>query len=254
MRALLFDVTRCAGCGACLAACAEENGLPQPCGEGPAEGSFTVLRKVAGRRGELYYRRLCMHCLEPACVSVCPVGALKKTPEGPVVYDPSICMGCRYCLQACPFEAPRYEWNSRAPRLNKCSFCAERIRQGEAPACAEICPAGATTCGERGALLEVARARLAAAPDQYVPRIYGEREAGGTSVLYLSPVPFGLLGLPENLPEHPLPRLTQRALEQIPPLSGAAALAMAGLWWLTNRKREVERAERSDPAQPGGGR
>lgn len=253
MLGLLIDITRCVGCGACAAACAEQNGLPEPCGPELSDKQYTVLKKVHGRRGEFYYRRLCMHCLDPACASVCPVGALKKTPDGPVTYNAGVCMGCRYCVQACPFDAPRYEWGSLTPRLGKCSFCAERLASDRTTACAVVCPTGATTCGDRDALLKEARARLAAQPGRYVPRIYGEREVGGTSVLYLSPVPFSQLGLPENVPLHPLPALTFQALSQIPPLVGSAGILLAGLWWLTERKRRVTRRE-DDEGVRGGGR
>jgi len=251
MRALLIDVPKCVGCGACVAACCEQNGLPLEDSAELAPHHYTVVRKLRTRRGEVYYRRLCMHCLDPACASVCPVGALKKTSQGPVVYDPSICMGCRYCLQACPFDVPRYEWDSRAPKLGKCSFCAERLAEGGVTACAQVCPTGATVCGERDDLLREARSRIAAEPGKYVPRIYGEREVGGTSVLYISHVPFGILGLPENLPPEPLPNFTQRALSQIPPLVGSAGLILAGLWWLTNRKHEVARKESAESAREG---
>ncbi len=251
MRGLLIDVTRCVGCGACVEACCEENSLPPPKDADLSDKQFTVLRKVRSRRGEIYYRRLCMHCLDPACASVCPIGALKKTPDGPVVYNPSICMGCRYCLQACPFDAPRYEWHSRAPRLGKCSLCAERLEHGESTACAEACPTGATLCGDREELLKEARARMAADPGAYLPKIYGEHEAGGTSVLCLSNVPFRQLGLPENLPPTPLPALTFRALSQIPFLVGFAGFSLAGLWWLTNRKHEVARTEGRNAGQKG---
>lgn len=243
MRALLIDVTKCVGCGACVAACCEQNHLPLQESTELGPYRYTVVRKVRTRRGEVYYRRLCMHCVDPACASVCPVGALRKTAQGPVVYNPSVCMGCRYCLQACPFEVPRYEWNSLTPKLGKCSFCAERLASGGTTACAEACPTGATMCGERDELLKEARARIAAEPGKYLPRIYGEHEVGGTSVLYISHVPFSALGLPENLPLDPLPAYTHRALSQIPPLAGTASLILAGLWWLTNRKHEVARKE-----------
>lgn len=243
MRALLIDIPRCVGCGACVTACCEANGLPVEDAAELGPYHYTVVRKATTPEGEAYYRRLCMHCVDPACASVCPIAALKKSPQGPVVYNASICMGCRYCLQACPFDVPRYEWNSRAPRLGKCSLCAERMAKGRPTACSEICPTGATVCGGRDELLREARSRIAAEPDKYLPRIYGEREAGGTSVLYISHVPFAMLGLPENLPPEPLPSYTGRALSQIPPLVGSAGILLAGLWWLTNRKQEVARAE-----------
>lgn len=247
MRALLFDATKCVGCGACSAACREKNGLPETGADDLTDKQFTVVKTAAGKDGEVNYRRLCMHCLDPTCVSVCPVGALKKTANGPVVYDPEICLGCRYCIQACPFDVPRYEWSSLTPRLRKCSFCADRLAEGKPNACAEACPTGATMAGEREALLREARARLAAEPDQYVQKIYGEHDAGGTSVLFLSPVPFARLGLPENLPAEPLPMLTYRALSKIPALVGSSGFLLAGLWWITNRRHEVAKAEAREP-------
>lgn len=245
MRALLFDVTRCLGCEACTAACCEANGLPEPRAEDLCDRQFTVLRKAAGQGGDLNCRRMCMHCLEPACVSACPVGSLRKTAAGPVVYDADTCMGCRYCMQACPFQVPRYEWTSPAPRVRKCSFCSDRLAEGKPNACAEACPAGASVCGDRDQLLKEARARLAAQPGGYVPKIYGEHEVGGTSVLVLSPVPFGQLGLPEGLPGEPLPALTHAALAAVPTVAGGSAVLLTALWWLTGRKARVARAERS---------
>lgn len=243
MRALLFDDTKCIGCGSCSAACKETNGLPESSDPDLSQRQFTVVKTTAGPEGDLYYRRLCMHCQDPTCASVCPVGALHKTAAGPVVYNAEICLGCRYCLQACPFNVPRYEWTSLNPRVRKCTFCAERLAQGKINACAEACPTGATMAGERDELLKEARARLAAEPGKYVQKIYGEHDAGGTSVLYLSSIPFSQLGLPENLPAEPLPLLTFQVLSKIPMLAGAGSLALAGLFWFTNRKAEVARAE-----------
>jgi len=230
-----------------MAACREKNGLPETSAEDLAAQQFTVVKTAAGKGGsELNYRRMCMHCVDPTCASVCPVGALHKTANGPVVYDPEICLGCRYCLQACPFGVPRYEWTSLAPRVRKCSFCADRLAEGKINACAEACPTGATLAGEREELLAEARSRLKAEPGKYVQRIYGEHDAGGTSVLYISPVDFSAIGLPENLPGEPLPLLTQAALSKIPAVVAAGGFLLAGLWWLTERKAEVVKAEGAD--------
>jgi formate dehydrogenase iron-sulfur subunit len=253
MHALLFDVTKCLGCGSCMRACCEENGLPEPNDEDLCDHQFTVIKKAGGRGEQLNYRRLCMHCLEPACVSVCPVGALRKTSSGPVVYDAETCMGCRYCLQACPFSVLRYEWTSLAPRVRKCTFCVSRLASGRPNACAEACPTGATVSGERQALLKEAHARLEADPGKYVPKVYGEHDVGGTSVLVLSPVAFSALGLPEGLPGHPLPALTFAALQPVPAVVGLGGVLLAGLWWLTQRKAHVTRAEAAEE-RPGGGR
>jgi formate dehydrogenase iron-sulfur subunit len=252
MRALLFDNTKCIGCGLCMQACRTQNGLPETDAPDLNDKQFTVLKTTAGKHGEVNYRRLCMHCQEPTCASVCPVGALHKTATGPVLYNAEICLGCRYCIQACPFSVPRYEWNSLVPRVRKCTFCADRLAAGGINACAEACPAGATVAGEREALLREARARLAAEPDKYVPKIYGEHDAGGTSVLMLSSVPFSQLGLPDNLPAEPLSALTFRVLSKIPTFVCAGSFTMAGLWWLTNRKAEVARAEGGGAPRKGG--
>ncbi len=250
MRALLFDVTKCIGCGACIQACREQNRLPNPEGEAlPARldsQNFTVIKKANWKGEEYTYRRLCMHCLQPTCESACPVGALRKTAQGPVIYDESRCIGCRYCMQACPFNVPRYEWSSLEPRVRKCNFCAERLAQGKPNACAEACPVGATVAGEREELLRLARARMAAEPEKYVPHIYGEREAGGASVLILSPIPFEELDLPTNLAEEPLPLLTFRVLSKIPHLVTFGGALLAGIWWITNRRQEVAAAEKAE--------
>jgi formate dehydrogenase iron-sulfur subunit len=154
-------------------------------------------------------------------------------------------MGFRYCIQACPFTVPRFEWSSLTPRVRKCGFCADRLAAGKPNACAEACPTGATLAGEREALLKEARSRLVAEPGKYIQKIYGEYDAGGTSVLVLSPVPFSQLGLPENLPLHPLRVLTFRALSGVPPFLAGGSVLLAGLWWLTRRKTEVARFEAS---------
>jgi formate dehydrogenase iron-sulfur subunit len=236
MRALLLDFTKCIGCGACVEACRTENHVTSP-------PELTVLQKVSAGGEEVNYRRMCMHCLEPTCESVCPVGALRKTAQGPVVYDASLCLGCRYCLQACPFNVPRYEWSSLNPRVRKCNFCSDRLVRGLPTACAEACPTGATLAGERDELLQIARARLAAEPRKYVPHIYGEREAGGTSVLVLSPIPFEQTGLPVNLSDDALPMLTFRVLRRIPHIATFGGALLTGLWWITNRRNEVAKEE-----------
>ncbi len=252
MRAILFDDTKCVGCGACMAACREKNGLPETDAPELTDKQFTVVKTIKSKEGDVSYRRMCMHCVDPTCASVCPVGALHKTANGPVVYNPDICLGCRYCIQACPFGVPKYEWSALNPRVRKCTFCADRLAQGKINACAEACPTGATLAGDRDELLKEARARLAAEPSKYVQKIYGEHDAGGTSVLVLSSVPFSQLGLPDNLPADPLPLLTFRVLSKIPPLVGVGGFMLAGLWWLTNRKAEVAQAEAADAAREGG--
>jgi formate dehydrogenase iron-sulfur subunit len=187
-----------------------------------------------------------MHCESPTCVSVCPVGALAKTQAGPVVYDESKCMGCRYCMQACPFGVPRYEWNSATPRIRKCNLCADRIAAGLPTACASVCPTGATRFGTRDELIEEARARIRDNPGKYIDHLYGLEEVGGTSVLVISDVPIESLGYRADLIKGPLPLLTWNVLQKIPTLAMVGSVLMGGIWWITNRREEVARAERQE--------
>ena len=243
MRALLIDTTKCIGCGSCMAACREKNHLPEIDSPELNANQFVVIKKLAWKGEEINYRRSCMHCAEPACVSVCPVGALSKTALGPVLWDESKCIGCRYCVQACPYGVPKYEWASTNPRVRKCNFCYDRLAAGKQNACAEACPTGATLAGDRADLLREAHARIAAEPSKYVQKVYGEHDAGGTSVMYLSSAPFEMFGLPANLPAEPLGILTFRVLSKVPSFVGIGSAMLCGLWWFTQRKLEVAKAE-----------
>lgn len=236
---ILIDITLCIGCYACEEACAERWGNPvSDVHRLSATKNTTVLE-----RGDLYVPRLCMHCADPTCVSVCPVGAFTKTPEGPVTYEADKCMGCRYCMQACPFDVPKYQWDSVNPEVRKCDMCYDRIKRGEKPACVESCPAEARIFGDLDQLVAEARRRIAENPGTYENHVYGVREAGGTSVLFLSPKPFEELGMKTNLPEHPLPTLTWAVLSKIPNYVFWGSTLMAGIWWITNRRKEVQAYE-----------
>jgi formate dehydrogenase iron-sulfur subunit len=265
-RAILVDTTKCIGCGACAAACKVVNSLPlddpaaakdfpanpvtedalvtfaQSHGEVDAKLSATTLN-VVQTHGSVFVRRFCMHCQDPTCASVCPVGALRKTAAGPVLYDASRCMGCRYCMMACPFGIPRYEWKSALPKVKKCTMCVPRQAEGKPPGCTTVCPVQASIFGERRDLLREAEKRLREEPTKYFQHIYGKEEVGGTSVLYLSAVPFEQLGLPANLPTDPMPLLTYRVLSRIPNLVTLGGLLLGGIWWITNRREEVRKKE-----------
>lgn len=241
--AILFDSTKCVGCRSCESACAEK--WKNPYNDQIAAEEILSSHKLTAvvTKGEKYVRRMCMHCLEPACVSACPVGALRKTAQGPVVYDADKCMGCRYCMTACAFGAPTYEWNARLPKVTKCNMCLERQAVGKPTACTEACPNEATMCGDRDAMIALAKKRMADSPGTYQPHIYGMDEVGGTSVLMISDVPFEQLGLPANLPKDNLPGLTWRALETIPSVVTVGSVLLSGIYWITHRRLEVAKAE-----------
>jgi Fe-S-cluster-containing dehydrogenase component len=247
-RGVLVDTTLCVGCRTCEGACAEANKLAEPVLFGdpavfeqrrtPDERTYTVVNRALVSEPERYAKAQCMHCVDPACVSVCPGRALEKLPSGPVVYDGSRCLGCRYCMLSCQFEVPKFEYDSPTPYVKKCSFCAERQTNGGMPACAESCPTGALKFGERAALLEEARTRIYQNPDKYVHHIYGEREVGGTSWLYISDIPLDKLGLKVGLDERAYPELAGTALGAVPMVMTLWPPILMGLYAI-NRRREV---------------
>ena len=242
-KALLYDATMCIGCKQCEAACAEKNKLPYNdaiAAEGQqSDHKFTVVLT----KGEKFMRKLCMNCSDPACASVCPVGALQKTAAGPVIYDENRCMGCRYCMVACPFGVPKYEWNKVLPRVQKCTMCPDRVSQGRATACAEACPTGATKFGDRDDLITEAQQRIRNNPPQYANHMYGLSEVGGTSVLLLSGIPFEEFGYRSDLTRDPLPILTYRVLSRIPDFVPLGGMLLGGIWWITHRREEVAAIE-----------
>jgi formate dehydrogenase iron-sulfur subunit len=238
-KAMLIDITMCVGCNSCQDACKRENKLPDGAETRLSPTAFTALEEHNG----VTVRRLCQHCEAPTCASVCPVGAFTKTAEGPVIYDEAKCIGCRYCMQACPFQVPRYEWSSTYPRVRKCRFCYERVKNGQQTACAEACPTGATKFGSREELIREAFSRIQAEPGKYVNRIYGQGEVGGTSILYITSIPFEQLGFQTHLGTERLPELTMSALSKIPAVVTVGGAFLAGIYWITNRREEVRRAE-----------
>jgi formate dehydrogenase iron-sulfur subunit len=242
-KALLYDATICIGCKQCEQGCATENNLPYSdsiaAEEKQSEHKFTAVLT----RGDKFMRRLCMNCQDPACASACPVAALRKTAAGPVIYEEGRCMGCRYCMLACPFNVPRYEWNKLFPRVRKCTMCPNRVAAGKQTACAEICPTGATKFGERDELINEAQQRIRDNPGQYVKHIYGLNEVGGTSVLLLSGVPFDQFGYSADVPTEPMPLLTSRVLSKVPDVVMLGGVLLGGIWWITNRRDDVAAAE-----------
>ncbi|MEN8808305.1 MAG: 4Fe-4S dicluster domain-containing protein, partial [Desulfobacterales bacterium] len=188
----------------------------------------------------------CNHCLEPACASACFVSAFKKTETGAVTYDESVCVGCRYCMIACPFEIPTYEYDKAlTPRIRKCTLCYPRIVKGLLPGCVEACPTEALTYGKRNDLLRLARGRIHQYPGRYIDHIYGEHEMGGTSWLYLSGVPFRDLAMREDLGNIPAPSLTNGALKVVPIVAGMWPVLLTGIYAISKRKDKIAEAESS---------
>lgn len=252
--AVLVDTTRCAGCRACEAACAEANSLAAPAMAGEDAvfdkprttdvGVYTVVNRFpapAAPDAVRFVKRQCLHCVDPACASACLAKALEKTAAGPVVYHKERCLGCRYCMVACQFDVPKFEFESAAPYIHKCSFCAERQQQGLQPACASVCPTGALQFGHRQALIEEARTRIYQNPDEYVHHVYGETEAGGTNWLYLSDVPFEQLGFRTDLGPTSPPELTRTALAAVPFVLTLWPPLLMGLYTFSKRREAASK-------------
>jgi formate dehydrogenase iron-sulfur subunit len=247
-KGVLIDLTRCTGCRGCQVACKEWNQLPAR--RTVMVGDYTNPRRLsadcythirfveneeAGVPVWSFVKDQCLHCIDPACVSACPVGALIKTASGPVVYDYDRCIGCRYCMLACPFKIPKYEWDTNRPWVQKCTFCSERIRDDMPPACVKVCPTEALLFGDYGAILSEGERRLKARPDTYVDHIYGRSEAGGTLWMYLSDVPFEALGFKMDIPEISFPKLTRESLSQLPLSVFGLSAVLAGIAYFRNR-------------------
>jgi len=253
--AILTDVSRCIGCEACVSACQKTNDTGQEAAyrwqQSAADLSSnrwtTLARAPKGR----FVREHCRHCLDPACAAACPVGALKKSPEGPVVYDASICMGCRYCMVACPFRMTRYEWESPMPRVRKCILCHDKLLSGELkePACTAACPNEATLFGEREELIREAWARIRRHPDRYVQHVWGEHEVGGTSVLYISDVDLKTAGWPDFLDDKARPVLARKVLHTVFPTFFGVATVMAGVHWIIDRRQQLEKTDTGQEAE-----
>ncbi|KDA54276.1 hypothetical protein EG19_12400 [Thermoanaerobaculum aquaticum] len=242
---VLMDTTRCIGCRQCEVACAEVNDLPVP---KPAEDNglaerrdttpdrFTVVNAYETEKGKVFVKKQCLHCWQPACAAACPTNAMEKTPQGPVIWHPDRCLGCRYCMLACPFEIPRFEYFSANPRIRKCTMCFSRLEEGKIPACVAACPMDALQFGKKRELMEIARSRIYQNPDSYVHHIYGEFEAGGTGWLYLSSVPFEQLGFRTDLGTMTFPDYTREFLYAVPLVLLGLPTLLYGLSEMTKKK------------------
>jgi len=260
---MITDLTLCIGCRLCEKACKEAHDLPPH--EKPLEDKsvfdkirrpddkfLTVVNQFTDTDNEeepVYCKVQCNHCDEPSCVSACLVDALKKTPEGAVIYNEDVCIGCRYCMVACPFYIPAYEYDDPlSPAVKKCDFCYDvRIKNGGIPACAEICPVEAITFGKKSQLIKHAMEKIRKNPEKYIDHIYGEHEVGGTSWMYISGVPFEQLGFDINLGRKPYPELTREFLSAVPLIMIIGPALLAGIRAFTkNREQNSEKSEQKE--------
>ncbi len=257
---VLHDSTKCIGCRKCEQACNKVNELDKP--EKPfddlkvldqkrrtGEATYTVVNKFKGTP-DIFAKKQCNHCQEPACASACFVKALKKDKSGAVVYDESLCVGCRYCMVACPFNIPAYTYNDPlTPKVTKCTMCLPRINEGKLPGCVEICPREALIFGKRKDLLKLAKKRIGKNPKNYIDHVYGENEMGGTNWLYLSGVPFEQISMREDLGITPAPQFTSGALGTVPIIVGLWPVLLTGVYAISKRKEKIANQEREEAVQ-----
>ena len=221
---VLVDTTRCVGCRTCEMTCAETHGFPPPNPDevvfeserSPSVTQWTLVNRYQTDKGEVFAKKQCMHCNQPACASACLTKAMLKTEEGPVIWREPKCMGCRFCMVSCPFDIPKFEYDSPMPKIQKCTLCWDRLQERKQPACVEACPAEALMFGKRRELIEEARRRIAQNPNDYVHHLYGEHEAEGTGYMYLSKVPFEQIGFRTDLDTTSYPELTKDYLYAVP--------------------------------------
>ncbi|MGD2108471.1 MAG: 4Fe-4S dicluster domain-containing protein [Phycisphaerae bacterium] len=268
---VLVDIPKCIGCRRCEFACKEAAMLaseargetkqaewfkPDPINtfedrsvfagddlRRPSPHCYTKISDFPNLRDPekpVYVKANCLHCLDPACRSACLVGAFKQLEDGQVVYDAWKCMGCRYCMVACPFGIPTYEYEDLfTPQVRKCTLCADEgnPNKDKVPACVKICPEEVMTYGRRDDLLALAHEKIQQEPEAYLDHVYGEHEAGGTSWLYLAPKDYTFPGLGfVDVGDDPPPERTESIQHGIfknwfPPLAWYALLG--AMMWIT---------------------
>lgn len=263
---VLVDLSRCVGCRSCEAACNKEQNLPAPAKpfndfsvfdemqhgqkRRTDETRYTIVNRynIPGREHPLFRKIQCNHCQEPACLTSCFVNAYTKTPEGAVIYNPDVCVGCRTCMIACPFYIPTFRYSSAFhPRIMKCVFCHDtRLTKGLPPACVESCPQEALTFGRRSDLLDMGKQRIRENPGDYVDHIYGEHEAGGTAWMYLSPAPFEQAGFDVTVPKEPILNYVKDFLSIVPMVLTIWPALFAGFHLLATRKDKMEQQKKNE--------
>jgi formate dehydrogenase iron-sulfur subunit len=291
-KGVLVDLTKCIGCGSCVVACKMYNKNEWIEDRAPTSGenatladeNWTVVQqcrisketdknvhvagmsppiKTDGSEDWRYVKRQCLHCKEPACVSSCFATAFKTNESGAITYYPNLCVGCRYCMLACPFSVPKFEWSKALPTLTKCTMCHNRIATGDAPACVTVCPTSVMKFGEHKELLKEAKAILSRETQtledefnyskaeietilsrKYVDYIYGEEEAGGTAWIYISDKPFKELGFKMNVPKRSIPAYTENYMKVTPYFGLFWFVVLSCLYFITKR-RSAKKEEKS---------
>jgi len=263
---VLVDLSRCVGCRSCEAACNKEQGLPEPqkpfddCSvfdeihhgqkRRTDETRYTIVNRyeVEGEPHPLFRKIQCNHCQEPACLTSCFVNAYTKTPEGAVIYDSTVCVGCRTCMIACPFYIPTFKYSSAFdPKIMKCIFCYDtRLKNGQPPACVEACPQEVLTFGKRNDLIQMGRQRIRENPGEYVDHIYGEHEVGGTAWMYISSVPFEKLGFNNHVPKEPILNGVKDFLSMVPMVLTIWPGLFAGFHLLATRKDSLKEQQQKE--------
>jgi Fe-S-cluster-containing dehydrogenase component len=255
-KGVLVDFTLCIGCRKCEWACRSAHDIPAGNIEDYDDKTvfdefrrmdkddLTVVNKFTDEeKGDIFAKVNCRHCDEPACVSACIVGAIEKHENGSVVWNSDKCIGCRYCMVACPFQVPAFEYHKAIqPDIKKCDFCFDRTQEGKLPACVEICPMEVMTYGKRYELIDLAHKRIDDNPDKYVDHVFGEHEVGGTSWLYIADRKFSEFRFPE-LNNDPAPGVSEKIQHGIfayfiPPILFYALLG--GIMWITKNRNKSE--------------
>ncbi|MDR3566427.1 MAG: 4Fe-4S dicluster domain-containing protein [Syntrophobacteraceae bacterium] len=262
---VLVDTTLCIGCRQCEGACNDVNKLPPPKRSFDDDSVLNEHRDTSPREWSVVNRyklkngvqitrkQQCMNCVEPACSSACIIRALEKQPDGAVTWREDLCLGCRYCMVACPYDMPKFEYSKAVPRIRKCQFCFARQEKGQLPGCVEACPVEALKFGPRSGLIEEARKRIQGNPKGYIDHIYGEHEAGGASWLYLANAPFDELGLPK-LAAQDYPELTAGAAGTVPAVLLIWPALLAGFHYFTDRKDDGQKEHGRHDDSHGGNR
>lgn len=259
---VLVDTTLCIGCRRCEWACKEWNKLPNQKSLKEYEKDTAVFNSYRGTNADtytvvnrfnnpldvskpVYVKKQCMHCCEPACASSCFVQAFTKETQGAVIYNPGVCVGCRYCMAACPFYIPAYQYdNAWTPEITKCTFCFDRIaREGGVPACVAVCPVGVMTFGKRSDLIELGQKKIRDGLGKYVDHIYGEREVGGTCWMYLASVPFDTIGFRTDLGNEPIPALSKMFMSIASPMYIVFPALAVGLYSFSTRREQICKQE-----------